>query len=330
MIHLSDYDPRLEGIWWVEEAGMSCNVYYLDEGRTLIDAGNFYGLLHELSQEFDISQLERLFLTHCHYDHVGGMGELFDWCSPQVYGHLETLPYINFNRVPFARIMEKAGRIDQLTLLRGGERFQIGPHLLEVIFTPGHTRGDICLYEHHNRILFSGDTVFPSSPTENILAGADEKLGNLDHLIDSLARLVPYPVDFLLPGHGVPAFSDGDAHVLNAYIESRKSTQEDARQPYLDAARMLSDAGRPDKALECYNVALMLDPGNVEALVYKGATLTELKHYDEALECFNKILKFAPELEEAVMGKGFALLGLGRVDEALKLPGFAARLREMT
>jgi hydroxyacylglutathione hydrolase len=330
MIHLSDYDPRLEGIWWVEEAGMSCNVYYLDEGRTLIDAGNFYGLLHELSQEFDISQLERLFLTHCHYDHVGGMGELFDWCSPQVYGHLETLPYINFNRVPFARIMEKAGRIDQLTLLRGGERFQIGPHLLEVIFTPGHTRGDICLYEHHNRILFSGDTVFPSSPTENILAGADEKLGNLDHLIDSLARLVPYPVDFLLPGHGVPAFSDGDAHVLNAYIESRKSTQEDARQPYLDAARMLSDAGRPDKALECYNVALMLDPGNVEALVYKGATLTELKHYDEALECFDKILKFAPELEEAVMGKGFALLGLGRVDEALKLPGFAARLREMT
>jgi hydroxyacylglutathione hydrolase len=329
MVHLGEYDPKLEGIWWVEEAGMSCNVYYLAEGRALIDAGNFYGLLHELSQEFDISLLEHLFLTHCHYDHVGGMGELFDWCNPKVYGHLDTLPFINFQSVSFMKIMEKAGRVDQVVLLRGGERLQVGPHLLEVIPTPGHTRGDICLYERHNRILFSGDTVFPSTPTENILADADKQLGDRAQLVASLARLVPYPVDFLLPGHGMPAFSDGDAHVLNAYIESRKGVEEDARQPYLDAARLLGDAGRPEKALECYNLALGLDPGNMEALVFKGTTLTELQHYDEALECFDKILKLAPELEEAVMGKGFALLGLGRVEEALKLPGFAARLKEL-
>jgi hydroxyacylglutathione hydrolase len=329
MIHLGEYDPKLEGIWWVEEAGMSCNVYVLDEGRTLIDAGNFYGMLHELSQEFDISLLQNLFITHCHFDHVGGMGELFDWAKPKVYAHLDTLPFINFRNVPFMQIMEKAGRIDQVVMLRGGERIQIGPHLLEVIPTPGHTRGDICLYEHHNRILFSGDTVFPSSPTENILADADKQLGNMEQQVASLARLVPYPVDFLLPGHGMPAFSDGSDHVLNAYIETRKAKEEDPRQPYLVAARMLSEAGRPVKALECYNVALMLDPANIEALVYKGTTLTELQHYDEALEAFDKILKVAPELEEAVMGKGFALLGLGRVEEALKLPGFAARLKEL-
>ena len=137
----------------------------------------------------------------------------------------------------------------------------MGPYLLEVIPTPGHTRGDICLYEHHNRILFSGDTVFPSSPTENILADADKQLGNMEQQIASLARLVPYPVDFLLPGHGMPAFSDGGDHVLNAYIETRKGVEEDPRQPYLDAARMLSDAGRPEKALECYNLALMHGPG---------------------------------------------------------------------
>ena len=103
MIHLGEYDPRLEGIWWVEEAGMSCNVYVLNEGRTLIDAGNYYGMLHELSQEFDISLLEQLFITHCHFDHVGGMGELFDWSKPKVYAHMDTLPYINFRNVPFMR-----------------------------------------------------------------------------------------------------------------------------------------------------------------------------------------------------------------------------------
>lgn len=330
MIHLGEYDPKLEGIWWVEEAGMSCNVYVLNEGRTLIDAGNFYGMLHELSQVFDISLLEQLFITHCHFDHIGGMGELFDWCNPKVYGHIDTLPYISFQGVPFMKIMEKAGRADQVVILRGGERIQAGPHRLEVISTPGHTRGDICLYERQNRILFSGDTVFPSSPTENILSDADKGLGSKEQLVASLGRLVPYEVDFLLPGHGVPAFSDGDAHVLNAYLETRKAQpEEDQRQPYLDAARMLSDSGRPEKALECYNLTLQLDPGNVEALVFKGTTLTELQHYDEALVCFDKVLKFAPDLDEALSGKGFALLGLGQVEEALKLPGFAARLKQM-
>ncbi|MDP2044579.1 MAG: MBL fold metallo-hydrolase, partial [Deltaproteobacteria bacterium] len=225
MIHLGEYDPKLEGIWWVEEAGMSCNVYVLNEGRTLIDAGNYYGMLHELSQEFDISLLEQVFITHCHFDHVGGMGELFDWSKPKVYGHMDTLPYINFRNVPFMQIMEKSGRIDQVVMLRGGERIPVGPYLLEVIPTPGHTKGDICLYEHHNRILFSGDTAFPSSPTENILADADKQLGNMDQQVASLARLVPYDVDFLLPVHGMPVFSDGGDHILNAYIETRKGVE---------------------------------------------------------------------------------------------------------
>ncbi|MFZ5451764.1 MAG: MBL fold metallo-hydrolase [Thermodesulfobacteriota bacterium] len=329
MIHLTEYDPRLEGIWWVQETGMSCNVYVLDEGRTMIDAGNYYGLLHELSDEFDISRMERLFLTHCHFDHIGGMGELFDWCNPQVLAHRDTLGRINFQSVPLMKIMEKAGRIDKVVLLRGGEKFEAGPHLLEVISTPGHTGGDICLYEHHNRILFCGDLVFVSPPTENILADADQKLGDMKDLIASLGRLLPYPVDFLLSGHGMPALNDGGAWVLNAYLETRKSREDDKIKPYLDAARILGDSGQPDRALECYNMALMADPANFEALVYKGATLTELQHYHEALECFDKILKVAPNLEEAVMGKGFALLGLGRTQEALVLPGFAERLREM-
>ncbi|MCK9378099.1 MAG: MBL fold metallo-hydrolase [Syntrophobacterales bacterium] len=329
MIHLGEYDPKLEGIWWVEEAGMSCNVYVLNEGRALIDAGNMFGMLHELSQEFDLSLLEQLFITHCHFDHVGGMGELFDWCNPKVYAHMDTLPYINFRNVPFMKIMEKAGRLDQVVMLRGGERLQAGPLQLEVIPTPGHTKGDVCYYEPERRILFSGDTVFASSATENMLADSDKMLGSMDQQVASLARLVPYPVDFLLPGHGMPAFADGSDHVLNAYIETRKGVEEDPRQPYLDAARLVSDSGRPGKALECYNLTLMLDPANMEALVYKGATLTELQHFDEALAIFEKILRVAPELEEAIMGKGFALLGLGRVDEAMGLPGFAARLKQL-
>jgi len=329
MIHLADYDPRLEGVWWLEEVGMSANVYVLDEGRTLIDAGNFYGMLRELSDEFDISLMERLFLTHCHFDHVGGMGELFDWCNPEVLAHFDTLPYIAFNQVPFLKIMEKSGRADKVMVLRGGERFRVGGHDLEIISTPGHTKGDICLYDHATRALFSGDTVFAALPDENILSDADKVLGDMGQLIDSLGRLLHYKVDFLLPGHGVPVLADGGAHVINAYLETRKGIEENKLQPYLDAARLLGEAARPEEALGCYNLALQYDPANLEALVYKGAVLTEVQRYDEALACFDRILKHVPNLEEALMGKGFALLGLGRTEEALSLPGFAAKLKEL-
>ena len=40
MIHLGEYDPRLEGIWWVEEAGMSCNVYVLDRKSTRLNSSH--------------------------------------------------------------------------------------------------------------------------------------------------------------------------------------------------------------------------------------------------------------------------------------------------
>ncbi len=62
--------------------------------------------------------------------------------QPKVYGHIDTLPYISFNNVPFMKIMEKAGRVDQVVILRGGERIQAGEYLFEVIPTraiPGAT-----------------------------------------------------------------------------------------------------------------------------------------------------------------------------------------------
>lgn len=328
MIHLKEYDPALEGMWWIEERGTSSNIFVLDEGRLLIDAGNFYGMVQELGEYFNPNNIEKLIITHSHFDHVGGIGELFNWCDPQVLVHFDTLPDMHFNQIPFLKVMEQSGRTDKIVRLRGGERIQAGRHLLEIIPTPGHTRGDICIYEHNTQTLFSGDLVFPCTPEENYLAAADDVLGNMDQLIASLERLVAYPVKALMPGHGMPV-NAGSEHVKNAYVETRKNTQEDHIQPYLDTARILTETGRPAEALECYNYLLSMDPANIEALVYKATTLTELKQFDEALIIFEKLLRVAPDLEEAVMGKGFALLGLGKTEEALQEPRFAVRLKQM-
>jgi len=75
-------------------------------------------------------------------------------------------------------------------------------------------------------------------------------------------------------------------------------------------------------------MTLMLDPANVEALVYKATTLTELSPpMSRPWRFLNRILKVGPDLLEAIMGKGFALMGFRKGGRGLAAPGLAARLK---
>ena len=82
----------------------------------------------------------------------------------------------------------------------GGEMISTAFFDLEVIWTPGHSPGHICLYEARNQLLFSGDHVLPSiSPniSYHILSG-DNPLGDY---ISALQKLVNIPVTQVHPGH---------------------------------------------------------------------------------------------------------------------------------
>ena len=87
--------------------------------------------------------------------------------------------------------------------MRDGDTFEISGHTLEVIHTPGHTQGCVCLrYGNH---LFSGDHVLPTiSP--NIGAGEMRRRGMMRRFLDSLDRIAAYQADdiVVLPGHGRP------------------------------------------------------------------------------------------------------------------------------
>lgn len=83
--------------------------------------------------------------------------------------------------------------------LREGEQLRIGDLVFDILHTPGHTEGSVCLYEERLGLLLSGDVLFAGSYGRTDLPG-----GNDEQMVTSLARLardIPGTVR-VLPGHG--------------------------------------------------------------------------------------------------------------------------------
>lgn len=221
------------------------NVYLLDtEPLTLIDTGiGTEEAFESLSAGFQtaghrIESLERLILTHKHQDHFGLSRRLQDLTGCEVFIHEDDLrdvthvserldEYVGIIRerltgwgVPTAdieHVSDMPYRLDRLCgstaaqSLSDGQRLKCGETEMEVIHTPGHTVGSICLrLENH---LFTGDHVLPGY-TPNI-GGADiEYNGLLGMYLKSLERIAGFdrPGLTVLPGHHEPV-TDLTGHV---------------------------------------------------------------------------------------------------------------------
>jgi hydroxyacylglutathione hydrolase len=83
--------------------------------------------------------------------------------------------------------------------LRDGDQLRIGQLVFDVLHTPGHTEGSVCLYEEAHGLLLSGDVVFAGSYGRIDLPGGDDEA-----MVASLARLARELPDAVrvLPGHG--------------------------------------------------------------------------------------------------------------------------------
>jgi hydroxyacylglutathione hydrolase len=83
--------------------------------------------------------------------------------------------------------------------LREGDQLTVGDLTFDVLHTPGHTEGSVCLYEERHRLLLSGDVLFAGSYGRTDLPGGDDQA-----MVASLRRLAEQlPLDVrVLPGHG--------------------------------------------------------------------------------------------------------------------------------
>ena len=133
--------------------------------------------------------LRGVFLTHGHYDHVGGVSALRKaFPDVSVYLHPEDANGTD-SLLPTASL-------GPLTLWRDGEVVSLGALQVEVLHTPGHTRGSVCL--RCRDALFSGDTLFAGSMGRTDFPG-----GSNEQMAISLKRLGGLEGDFrVFPGHG--------------------------------------------------------------------------------------------------------------------------------
>ncbi len=154
IVKLEIYSPRLSGICYVEGIGLSSNVYTIGVDEiTVIDtgAGDPMNTLPPKLKTLDLDprNVKQIILTHTHFDHTGGIEALASMASPRLLLHEDGIK----------NDVEGFGL--SVSKLHDGDSVSAEDRRLEVIHTPGHMPGAICLYERQDKILFSGDTAFP-------------------------------------------------------------------------------------------------------------------------------------------------------------------------
>ena len=184
----------------VSGAAFDGNVYLiLDERPILVDAGMMAApTLRNIKKLIDPQKIEMIVLTHCHHDHSGAAPELKSVTGARlllsekevgaVGDDLASVAYLFGQQAP-------AYQVDET--LKEGMVLDTGEWKLEVMETPGHSTGSLCLYEPRAKVLFSGDTVFP----DGNIGRTDMYGGSTPDLVASIERLTGLDVETMYPGH---------------------------------------------------------------------------------------------------------------------------------
>jgi len=212
------------------------NIYLVqgDGENLLIDTGwngeeAFRSLKKQLAEiSIDPKDISQIVVTHAHGDHYGLAGRLKEVSRARISLHYldknfllpryqniddflrETEQWFRSNGVPdgelstywtaFAGMRQSGTPTLPDTTLRGGETISSGNFNLQVLWTPGHSPGHICLYEPEQKILFTGDHVLPVI-TPNVSLQPQFDPNPLGDFLNSLNLVKHLDVDLVLPAH---------------------------------------------------------------------------------------------------------------------------------
>jgi glyoxylase-like metal-dependent hydrolase (beta-lactamase superfamily II)/8-oxo-dGTP pyrophosphatase MutT (NUDIX family) len=167
----------------------------------------FDALLHTI---LDGRRVQGIVLTHHHHDHVGDAARLREKHGCPVFAHALTAAQVDVT----VDVLVDDGHVFALPAGAGGpaRRFQ-------VLHTPGHARGHVCLWEPDLSLLVAGDMV---AGTGSILIDPPE--GHMNTYLQSLQRLIALSPRALIPSHG-PLLVDGERR-LREQIAHRRARQE--------------------------------------------------------------------------------------------------------
>lgn len=202
--------------------GECCSVVSDETGNAaVIDPG--FATTAEQRELYDYISTEGLkpgcvILTHAHFDHIYGLKKITEDFDLPVYMTAEDKEMFKNNErlCPlFDMPVPEAVDETRLEFVKDGGHIKTGELDFEVLATPGHTPGGMCLLEKNGRTLFSGDTLFAGS-----IGRTDSPWGDYDALMKSIfEKLMVLDGDIrVIPGHG-PETTIADERTKNPFLE---------------------------------------------------------------------------------------------------------------
>jgi hydroxyacylglutathione hydrolase len=182
---------------------LQCNCTILGDEEAgeaiVIDPGDEVGRIERRLTELGL-KVKQILITHAHIDHIGGALKLKQRTGAPIFLNEADLGLVKMMAAQAAWVgVATPETAPPDAHLAEGMTVGLARYPAQVLHTPGHTQGSVCLHFAPLKLLFAGDTLFAGSIGRTDLPG-----GNYGQIIDSIrGRLLELPGETrVMPGHG--------------------------------------------------------------------------------------------------------------------------------
>jgi glyoxylase-like metal-dependent hydrolase (beta-lactamase superfamily II) len=182
---------------------LQCNCSIIGDETTheamVIDPGDEIEDILALIKKHNL-QVKQIVITHAHIDHVGGAMKLRAATGAPILLNQNDYDLLKMLDVQAEWVgVPPPGRVEIDRSVSTGDIVSAGSHTAQILHTPGHTEGSICLYFAADKKLIAGDTLFAGSIGRTDLpGGSTQKI--MRSLHDTVLALPDETV--VVPGHG--------------------------------------------------------------------------------------------------------------------------------